>query len=121
MRYTLLLFIILFPNISFSQSKFNALINSSNHKPIDEVYVMAYKDSSFEDPFFAGSFDINKIQFNIPESLDCFFIRVSNLEYELYEEEICKPFEDKYEIILQERHYELNTVMIKGFEKQRFV
>lgn len=117
MRYTLLLFIILFPNISFSQSKFNALINSSNHKPIDEVYVMAYKDSSFEDPFFAGSFDINKIQFNIPESLDCFFIRVSNLEYELYEEEICKPFEDKYEIILQERHYELNAVMIKGFEK----
>lgn len=117
LKFALFLFYFLFVSLSFSQNKFKALINSSNHKPIDEIYVMAYKDSDFEDSFFAGSFDTNKIQFNVPDSLSCFFIRVSNLAYELYEEEICKPFEEDIEIILQERFYELDAVVIESFER----
>lgn len=117
-KYLLLsLFSILFVDLSFSQDIFKATVSTSNHKPLDKIYVMAYRDASFEDSFFAGSFDGNAFQFSVADSIDCFYIRVSNLEYELYESKICKPVKDTHEIVLRERLYELQTVEIQGLKK----
>lgn len=102
---------------SFSQEVFKTTVKNPNLEPQLGVYVMAYSDATFENSFFAGNFPDATIQFNVPDSLDCFYLRVSDLDYELYESKICKPWYNASEIVLKERNYELEAVVIKGFEK----
>ena len=102
---------------TFSQEVFKATVKNPNLEPQLGVYVMAYSDAKFENSFFAGNFPDATIQFNVPDSLDCFYLRVSDLDYELYESKICKPWRNVSEIVLKERSYELETVVLKGFER----
>src|SRR5690625_7526451 len=94
---------------SFSQEVFKTTVKNPNLEPQFGVYVMAYIDATFEYSFFAGNFPDATIQFNVPDSLDCFYLRVSDLDCELYVSKICKTWYNAYEIVIKKRSNELEA------------
>ncbi len=100
-------------------SLFTGAINFYGEDQTNLAHVRASSDSLFQNTFFEGHSEDGILEFEVPDSLDCFYLLISHVSYYEYQQEICRPFEQNYSIELYERNNELEEVVVEGFRDSR--
>ena len=72
-----------------------------------------------QNPFFQTYSEDGILEFEVPDSVDCFYLLVSHINYYDYQQEICRPFKQNYSIDLYEQNNELEEVVLEGFRNSR--
>lgn len=75
----------------------------------------AYADSTYVNQFHTQIVQGGKIRFSIPDSLNCFFLSVSNLNYYTSQKTICSPFKTET-VQLYKKTIQLEEIVISGFK-----
>lgn len=98
------------------EDNFSAEIQTSEKDTLKYAYVVAYADSLYQNPFYNSQLVNKEIKIAVPDSLSCFYLEISHLNYSVFREGICRPFQKKKIITLTRKIYNLDEVVLEGFE-----
>ncbi len=109
--------LLLAPFVAQSQEKITINIETYDHKPPEGAHLLVYADSTFQNTLYTRVLENEKkISFELPDSIPCFYLWISHLEYEHIQQNFCKPFSKEINITLQENLNQLDEVTIEGFK-----
>lgn len=83
------------------------------------AHIIASSDSLSQNSFYEGYSEDGTLEFEVPDSVDCFNLLVSHINYYNYQQQICRPFRQNYSIRLYERNNELEEVVLEGFRNSK--